>query len=315
MPPTPTPTQEPWPSLPLAEWAETYATLHLWTQIVGKVRLAQSPWINHAWHVTLYVTSRGLTTSPIPYGERTFQIDFDFIAHRVVIEASDGGTGGFALEPQSVAEFYARLMAELGKLGLHVDIYRLPNEVEDPIRFDQDELHRAYDAESANRFWRILVQADRVFKEFRARFLGKCSPVHFFWGAPDLAVTRFSGRRAPQHPGGVPHLPDWVTREAYSHEVSSCGFWPGGGPVPYAAFYSYAYPEPEGFAAEKVAPDAAFYSGDLHEFLLPYDAVRQAADPDAVLLEFLQSTYEAAAKLARWDREALERSGPVRGQR
>jgi hypothetical protein len=315
MPPTPAPSQEPWPSLPLEAWAETYATLHLWTQIVGKVRLAQSPWINHAWHVTLYVTARGLTTSPVPHGDRTFQIDFDFIAHRLVIEASDGGTGGFALEPQSVAEFYARLMAELGKLGLHVDIYRLPNEVEDPIRFDQDEVHRAYDAEFAHRFWRILVQADRVFKEFRARFVGKCSPVHFFWGAPDLAVTRFSGRRAPRHPGGVPHLPDWVTREAYSHEVSSCGFWPGGGPVPYAAFYSYAYPEPAGFAAETVLPGAAFYSGDLHEFLLPYDAVRQAADPDAVLLEFLQSTYEAAAKLADWDREALERSGPIRDQR
>jgi hypothetical protein len=315
MPPTPAPTQGPWPSLPLEDWAETYATLHLWTQIVGKVRLAQSPWINHAWHVTLYVTARGLTTSPVPYGDRTFQIDFDFIAQRVVIEASDGGTGGFALEPQSVAEFYARLMAELGKLELHVDIYRLPNEVEDPVRFDQDEVHRAYDAEHAHRFWRILVQADRVFKEFRARFVGKCSPVHFFWGAPDLAVTRFSGRRAPQHPGGVPHLPDWVTREAYSHEVSSCGFWPGGGPVPYAAFYSYAYPEPEGFAAERVRPDAAFYSGDLHEFLLPYDAVRQAEDPDALLLEFLQSTYEAAAKLARWDREALEWSGPIKARR
>ncbi len=315
MTPTPAPTQEPWPSLPLEDWAETYATLHLWTQIVGKVRLAQSPWINHAWHVTLYVTARGLTTSPVPHGDRTFQIDFDFIAQRVIVEASDGGVGGFALEPQSVAEFYARLMAELGKLGLHVDIYRLPNEVEDPIRFDQDEVHRAYDAEHAHRFWRILVQADRVFKEFRARFLGKCSPVHFFWGAPDLAVTRFSGRRAPQHPGGVPHLPDWVTREAYSHEVSSCGFWPGGGPVPYAAFYSYAYPEPEGFAAHTVRPDAAFYSGDLHEFLLPYDAVRQAENPDALLLEFLQSTYEAAAKLARWDRDALEWSGPIKAHR
>ncbi len=312
---TPAPTQEPWPSLPLEDWAETYATLHLWTQIVGKVRLAQSPWINHAWHVTLYVTARGLTTSPVPYGDRTFQIDFDFIAHRVILEASDGGAGGFALEPQSVAEFYARLMAELERLGLHVDVHRLPNEVADPIRFDQDEVHRAYDGEYANRFWRILVQADRVFKEFRARFLGKCSPVHFFWGAPDLAVTRFSGRRAPQHPGGVPHLPDWVTREAYSHEVSSCGFWPGGGPVPYAAFYSYAYPEPEGFAAETIRPDAAFYSGDLHEFLLPYDAVRQAECPDAVLLEFLQSTYEAAAKLARWDRGALEWSGPIKAHR
>ncbi|HEY4594679.1 MAG TPA: DUF5996 family protein, partial [Thermoanaerobaculia bacterium] len=233
---------EPWPSLPLEAWADTYATLHLWIQIAGKVRLSQSPWLNHTWHSTLYVTARGLTTSPIPHGLRTFQIDFDFLAHRLTVQSSDGGTGGFALEPQSVAAFYGRLMAELARLGLPVDIYRLPNEVPDPIRFDQDETHRSYDPEYANRFWRILVQADRVFKEFRARFIGKCSPVHFFWGAPDLAVTRFSGRRAPEHPGGVPGLPDWITRDAYSHEVSSCGFWPGGGPVPHAAFYSYAYP-------------------------------------------------------------------------
>jgi hypothetical protein len=297
---------EPWPSLPLEAWAETYATLHLWTQIVGKVRLAQSPWLNHSWHVPLYVTARGLTTSPIPHDSRSFQIDFDFVAHRLALQSSDGGTGGFALEPQSVATFYARLMAEMGKLGLPVDIYRRPNEVADPIRFDQDETHRAYDAEYANRFWRILVQADRVFKEFRARFIGKCSPVHFFWGAPDLAVTRFSGRRAPEHPGGVPNLPDWVAREAYSHEVSSCGFWPGGGSVPHAAFYSYVYPEPAGFPAEPIKPDAAFYSNDLHEFILPYDAVRQSESPDATLLEFLQSTYEAAANLAQWDRDSLE---------
>ena len=303
---------EPWPSLPLEAWAETYATLHLWTQIAGKVRLVQSPWLNHSWHVPLYVTARGLTTSPIPHGLRTFQIDFDFVTHRLVLQSSDGGDGGFPLEPQSVATFHARLMAELGKLGLPVDIYRQPSEVADPIRFDQDETHRAYDGEYANRFWRILVQADRIFKEFRARFIGKCSPVHFFWGAPDLAVTRFSGRRAPEHPGGVPGLPDWVTREAYSHEVSSCGFWPGGGPVPYAAFYSYAYPEPAGFAAAPVKPDAAFYSNDLHEFLLPYDAVRQSASPDGMLLDFLQSTYEAAADLARWDRGSLERDGDPR---
>ncbi len=303
---------EPWPSLPLEAWAETYATLHLWTQIVGKVRLVQSPWLNHSWHVPLYVTARGLTTSPIPHDTRAFQIDFDFVAHRLVLQSSDGGSGGFALEPQSVATFYARLMAEMGKLGLHVDIYRRPNEVADPIRFDQDETHRAYDAEYANRFWRILVQADRVFKEFRARFIGKCSPVHFFWGAPDLAVTRFSGRRAPEHPGGVPNLPDWVAREAYSHEVSSCGFWPGGGPIPHAAFYSYVYPEPAGFPAEPIKPAAAFYSNDLHEFILPYDAVRQAESPDATLLDFLQSTYEAAANLAKWDRGSLERDGDPR---
>jgi hypothetical protein len=300
---------EPWPDLPLEAWAETYATLHLWTQIAGKVRLVQSPWLNHSWHVPLYVTARGLTTSPIPHGLRSFQIDFDFVTHRLVLYASDGGAGGFALEPQSVATFYARLMAEMAKLGLPVDIYRLPSEVADPIRFDQDEVHRAYDPEYANRFWRILVQADRIFKEFRARFIGKCSPVHFFWGAPDLAVTRFSGRRAPQHPGGVPGLPDWVTREAYSHEVSSCGFWPGGGPVSGPAFYSYAYPEPAGFPAAPVKPDAAFYSNDLHEFLLPYDAVRKSASPDGMVLDFLQSTYEAAANLAGWDRGSLERTG------
>ena len=298
---------EPWPSLPLEAWAETCATLHLWTQIVGKVRLAQSPWVNHAWHVTLYVTARGLTTSPIPHGVRTFQIDFDFVSHQLILQSSDGGTGGFALEPQSVAKFYARLMEELERLGLHVDIYRQPNEVEDPIRFDQDETHRAYDPEYAHRFWRILVQADRVFKEFRARFIGKCSPVHFFWGAPDLAVTRFSGRTAPEHPGGIPNLPDWVTREAYSHEVSSCGFWSGGGAIPYPAFYSYAYPEPAGFSTAPVKPGAAFYSPDLGEFILPYDVVRQSESPDSALLDFLQSTYEAAANLAHWDRGSLER--------
>jgi hypothetical protein len=214
----------------------------------------------------------------------------------------------FASQPQSVATFYARLMDEMGKLDLHVDINRIPNEVADPIPFDKDETHRAYDPEYANRFWRILVQADRIFKDFRARFVGKCSPVHFFWGAPDLAVTRFSGRRAPKHPGGVPHLPDWVAREAYSDEVSSCGFWPGGGPIPYAAFYSYAYPEPPNFAASAVQPSGAFYSNDLHEFILPYDIVRQSESPDATLLQFLQNTYAAAADLAKWDRSSLERA-------
>ncbi|HEX4963617.1 MAG TPA: DUF5996 family protein [Thermoanaerobaculia bacterium] len=304
---TTAPPLETWPSLPLEDWAETYATLHLWTQIVGKVRLSQSPWLNHSWHVTLYVTACGLTTSPIPYGDMTFQVDFDFVSHQLVVRTSDGRTGGFALEPQSVATFYKRLMAEMEKLGLHVDVYPRPNEVADPIRFDQDEAHRAYDREYAHRFWQILVQADRVFKEFRTRFIGKCSPVQFFWGGPDLAVTRFSGRRAPEHPGGIPNLPDWVTREAYSHEVSSCGFWPGGGPIPYAAFYSYAYPEPAGFSAAPVKPDAAFYSADLHEFILPYDAVRQSESPDDTLLDFLQSTYEAVANLAEWDRSSLER--------
>jgi len=303
--------EETWPSLPFESWSDTYATLHMWTQIIGKIRLVQSPWVNHSWHVTLYVTSTGLTTSPIPYGARTFQIEFDFINHHLAIRASDGRTGTFPLEPQSVAEFYRRVMEEMERLELHVNIHKKPNEVPEPIRFDQDEYHRAYDREYANRFWRILVQADRVLKEFRARFIGKCSPVHLFWGALDLAVTRFSGRRAPRHPGGIPNLPDWVTRDAYSHEVSSCGFWAGGGAIPYAAFYSYAYPEPAGFSGASVRPDATFYSADFREFILPYDVVRQAEDPDRTLLDFLQTTYEAAANLANWDRVSLERGdGP-----
>jgi hypothetical protein len=296
-----------WPALPLEAWSDTCATLHRFTQIAGKIRLAQSPWINHSWHVTLYVTARGLTTSPIAHGTRSFQIDFDFVAHQVVLQSSDGRVSSFPLEAQSVAAFHARLLEELAALDLPVTIHGSPNEVADPIPFDQDELHSSYDREYANRFWRVLVQADRVFKSFRARFQGKCSPVHFFWGAPDLAVTRFSGRPAPEHPGGIPNLPDRVTREAYSHEVSSCGFWPGGGGVPYAAFYSYAYPEPPGFAQAVVRPDAARYDTTLREFLLPYDAVRQSSSPDDTLLEFLQSTYDAAADLAHWDRAALER--------
>ncbi|HVP29354.1 MAG TPA: DUF5996 family protein [Myxococcota bacterium] len=296
-----------WPSLPLEAWSDTCATLHRWTQIVGKVQLVQRPWVNHSWHATLHVTARGLSTAPVPYGTRIFQIAFDFIAHRLDVQSSDGTTGGFALEPQSVATFHARLVEELSRLGLHVTIRKRPNEVADPIPFDRDEMHRSYDREYARRFWQALVQADRVFEVFRARFIGKCSPVHFFWGAPDLAVTRFSGRRAPEHPGGIPNLPDWVTREAYSHEVSSCGFWPGGAPIPHPAFYSYAYPEPTGFASAPVRPSDAFYSTDLREFILPYDVVRQAASPDDVLLDFLQTTYEAAANLAAWDRRSLER--------
>jgi hypothetical protein len=296
-----------WPELPLEGWKDTFETLHMWTQIVGKVRLRLSPWINHSWHTTLYVTASGLTTSPIPYQGRTFDIALDFLRHRVVLTASDGATAGFALEPQSVAAFYRRVMDALATLGVQVRIVRKPNEVPDPIPFDQDEVHRSYDGAAAQRFWRILVQAERVFTRFRAGFVGKCSPVHLFWGAADLAVTRFSGRRAPEHPGGIPNLPDWVTREAYSHEVSSCGFWPGGGVVTYPAFYSYAYPAPPGFAGAPVRPAGAFYSTDLGEFLLPYDVVRTAEDPDATLLEFLQSTYEAAADLAQWDRQALER--------
>jgi hypothetical protein len=295
-----------WPSLPLASWSETYATSHMWAQVVGKIRLVKTPQINHSWHTVLYVTARGLTTSPIPDGTRTFQIEFDFVSHQLILQTSDGRSGAFALEPQSVATFYRRLMEEMEKLDLHVSIHKKPNEVPVAILFDQDESHRAYDRDYANRFWRILVQADRIFKEFRGRFIGKCSPVHLFWGGLDLAVTRFSGRRAPEHPGGIPNLPDRITREAYSHEVSSCGFWPGGGAIPYAAFYSYAYPEPAGFSQASIKPDAAFYSADFREFILPYDVVRQAESPDDTLLEFLQTTYEAAANLSHWDRGSLE---------
>jgi hypothetical protein len=298
---------EAWPSLPLEAWSDTLATLHLWTQIVGKVRLVQTPWTNHSWHVTLYVTPRGLTTSPIPHANGSFSIDFDFCDDRLVIRTSGGDTGGFRLEPQSVATFYRRLMSELAKLGVDVRIDPWPNEIADPIRFDRDETHHSYDAEYVHRFWRILVETERVLKTFRARFIGKCSPIHFFWGAADLAVTRFSGRTAPEHPGGAPHLPDWVTREAYSHEVSSCGFWAGGGPVPYPVFYSYAYPEPPGFAVAPVLPKAASYNTDLREFILPYEAVRLAPNPDDALLTFAQTTYEAAANLGKWDRGALER--------
>jgi hypothetical protein len=300
-------TEAVWPDLPLGEWADTYATLHMWLQIVGKIRLRQCPWVNHSWNATFYVTSSGLSTSPIPADTRTFQIDFDFLRHRLHIQASDGRMAEFPLEPQPVAEFYRRLAGEMKALDLPFRIHSKPNEVPEPIRFDEDETHRAYDSECANRFWRVLVQADRVLKEFRGRFIGKCSPVHLFWGALDLAVTRFSGRRAPTHPGGIPNLPDAVTREAYSHEVSSCGFWPGGGAISYPAFYSYAYPEPAGFSQAMVRPAAAFYSPDLREFVLPYDAVRDAKNPDSTLLEFLQTTYEAAATLGSWDRQSLER--------
>lgn len=299
--------EETWPSLPLEAWGDTCATLHLWFQIIGKIRLVQTPWLNHSWHVPLYVTATGLTTSALPHDDRAFQIDFDFIHHRLILQSSDGMARGFALEPQSVATFYRRLMAEMKRLGFDVKINPKACEIPDAIHLDQDETHHSYDPEYANRFWRILLQADRVFRIFRARFIGKCSPVHFFWGAPDLAVTRFSGRRAPLHPGGIPNLPDRVTQEAYSHEVCSCGFWPGGGPVPHAAFYSYAYPQPPGFAAARVKPDAAFYSRELGEFILAYDVIRQAESPDAVLLDFLQATYEAAADLGKWDRDSLER--------
>ena len=301
-----------WPALPLEAWADTFATLHMWAQIVGKIRLRQSAPVNHGWHSTFYVTARGFTTSPIPHGWRTFQLDFDFIEHALLVRESQGKVARITLEPQTTAAFYRRVMETLGAMGIDVRIHGKPNEVMDAIPFARDEVHRSYDAEYANRFWRVLVQSDRVFKQFRSRFIGKCSPVHLFWGALDLAVTRFSGRRAPQHPGGIPNLPDDVTREAYSHEVSSCGFWPGtsGGPVPYPAYYAYAYPEPNGCDQAPVVPSQAFYSSELREFILPYEAVRTATNPDETLLEFLQSTYEAAANLAAWDRAGLEQETP-----
>jgi hypothetical protein len=294
--------------LPTAAWRETYATLHLWTQIIGKIRLVRTPWLNHSWHIALYVTARGLTTSPIPRqgGAGTFQIDLDFIDHALRISTSDGATREFALAGHSVASFYAGVMAMLAELGIHVAIDEMPNELPEPIRFSQDTRHAGYDRDAVRRFFQILTNADRVFKQFRTGFLGKASPVHFFWGSFDLAVTRFSGRRAPRHPGGVPHLSDEVACEAYSHEVSSAGFWPGSGAIDYPAFYSYAYPEPPGFRTAAVRPDAAFFSEALGEFILPYDAVRNAAQPDQALLDFLQSSYEAAADAAKWDRDALE---------
>ena len=296
-----------WPALPLAAWEKTAATLHMWTQIVGKIRLACAPWMNHSWSVTLYLTARGVTTSPMPHGRHCFEVDFDFVVHRLIIRKSDGTERIIELRPMAVADFYEQLMTALEEMELKVKIAAIPNEVEDATPFAQDRKHAAYDAEYANRFWRVLLQSDRVFKEFRARFIGKCSPVHFFWGSFDLAVTRFSGRAAPPHPGGVPHLPNAVAREAYSHEVSSCGFWPGSAALPEPVFYSYAYPAPEGFAEATVRPVEAAWNAAMREFILPYEAVRTADQPDRVLLEFLQSTYEAAANLARWDRAGLER--------
>jgi uncharacterized protein YbjT (DUF2867 family) len=303
---SPVPDAGSWPSLPYEAWKSTCRTLHLWTQVVGKVRFSQGPWINHSWGVTLYVTARGLTTSPMPDGVRTFQIDFDFINHALSIVTSDGRQTGFPLRPRSVADFYRNLVHELKTLGIRPEFSPMPNEVPYPTRFDLDESNNTYDAEHAHRYWRALVRVDSVFKKFRARFTGKCSPVHFFWGTRDLSVTRFSGRPAPVHPGGVPYLPDWVSRDAYTHELSSCGFLPGGGPIPYPAFYSYAYPEPGGFANANVAPEQAYYLHDLHQFVLPYDAVRLSPAPEDTLLEFLQSAYEASADLAKWDRPLLE---------
>ena len=294
-----------WPILNYADWRDTAATLHLWTQIAGKVRLALSPWLNHGWHVPLYVNARGLGTSPIHAGRRVFEIDFDLVDHRLIMRTPDAYDRGFDLEPMSVATFYRRFMIELRAAEIDVTINVLPNEFPDPIPFPEDEVHHSYDASSASAFRQVLVQADRTFRLFRTSFLGKASPVQFFWGSFDLTVTRFSGRSAPAHPGGIPGLPDAVTREAYSHEVSSAGFWPGNAQHPHAAFFSYAYPTPTGFAQAKIEPGGAIWSTQLGEWLLPYDTVRAAADPEATLLSFLQSTYRAAADLADWDR-ALE---------
>lgn len=293
------------PALPFDSWKDTLATLHMWAQIVGKVRLKLCPLVNHWWNVPFYVTARGMITSAMPYQQRDIEVEFDFIEHKLAIKTSDGGVATMALAPQSVAEFYNKFMAALGELGVSVRIWTMPCEIPNPIPFEQDNTHAAYDAEAVHKFWRMLVWVDQVFKEFRAGFQGKASPVHFFWGSFDLAVTRFSGRTAPERPDA-----DSITREAYSHEVSSAGFWPGGGDIKGPAFYSYAAPEPPGFAEQRVRPQAAFYHPQMKEFLLMYDDVRAAASPKAALMEFLQGTYDAAADLGKWDRKALER--PVR---
>jgi hypothetical protein len=298
-----------WPRLTLGEWESTYATLHRWLQIAGKTRLALAPMQNHWWQTTLYVTARGLTTSPIPYGDRVFEVDFDFLDHLVAVRTSKGETRGIPLEPHSVADFYTRYMAMMSALEIDVDISPIPSELEDKTPFADDETHASYDPDAAQRCWRILAQTDRVLKDFRGRFIGKSSPSHFWWGAFDLACTRFSGRSAPRHPGGIPNLPDYVTFEAYSHECISAGWWPGnvGGPIAAPAFYAYSYPVPAGCDVAPVRPEGAYYHPDLREWILPYEVVRSAPDPDHTLLEFLQSTYDAAADLAKWDRASLER--------
>ena len=298
---------EAWPALPFSEWRETAATLHMWTQIVGKIRLTLSPWLNHSWHVTLYVTPRGMTTGTIPYGQRSFSIGFDFIDHVLSIKSSDGDVRTLPLKSQDTADFYDAVMTTLEGMQLPVSIDTRPNEVEPAIPFPEDRVHRVYDAGAANRFWRVLFQIDRVFNEFRSRFDGKSSPVHFFWGSFDLAVTRFSGRTAPDHPGGLPNLPLWVAQEAYSQEVSSAGFWPGGEAFPEPIFYSYAYPTPDGFDGADIAPADAYWSKDLGEYVLPLDAVRESEDPGKALLAFLQTTFDAAAKYANWNLDTYRR--------
>jgi hypothetical protein len=294
--------KENWPALPLADWKDTQATLHMWTQIVGKIRLSKTPLINHWWNSTLYLSARGLTTSAIPDGKNVFEIEFDFIDHKLNIRNSDGVLKSIPLSSRSVADFYAELITILKSLNISVSIQAKPDEVPDPIPFAQDFVHKTYDAEHANRFWKILVQVHNVFLQFRSKFVGKCSPVHFFWGSFDLAVTRFSGRRAPERPNA-----DGITRQAYSHECSSAGFWPGSGAITSPAFYAYTAPAPEGLDREPVRPDAAFYNKEMSEHFMMYDDIRTAASPETAILEFLQSTYEAGAKLANWDRKALER--------
>jgi hypothetical protein len=291
-----------WPSLPLEEWKDTCATLHMWTQVVGKIRLAQTPLVNHWWNVPLYVSARGLTTTAMPHGDRFFEMEVDFAEPELVTKSSDGEIAVIRLEPKSVATFYAETMNMLRELGLQVQIWTMPVEIQDPIPFDQDEQHASYDPEYAGRFWEVLRASDKVMQEFRSRFIGKSSPVHFFWGSFDLAVTRFSGRPAPARPDA-----DLITREAYSHEVISHGWWPGQGPLGKPAFYSYTAPAPEGLKAAALRPDKAFWSNELSEFLLYYDDVRTAVNPNEALMEFLESTYEAGANLAKWDRASLER--------
>lgn len=298
-----------WPALPLAEWEDTRATLHLWSQIVGKVRLALAPMVNHWWQVPLYVSARGLTTSAMPSAAGAVELTFDFQKHVLRIETSGGASRTIALRPRTVADFHQEVLAALRDLGVPVSISRFPSEIEHAIPFAEDQTHASYDGDSARLFWRVLIEVDRVLHEFRGRFIGKCSPVHFWWGSFDIAVTRFSGRGAPPHPGGIPNLPDWVTREAYSHECMSVGWWPGGGAVTEPAFYAYAYPEPAGCPTATISPAAAYYHGEMREWILPYEAVRTAADPDAELLSFFQSAYDTVARLGNWD-AALERSKP-----
>jgi hypothetical protein len=299
---------EVWPALPESAWSDTASTLQLWLQVVGKIRLALMPHLNHSWQVTLYPAIRGLTTAPMPYGSRLLQIDFDFVEHLLVVETNDGARLAFALHPMAVASFYQRVMNSLDALGMPVRIWTTPCEIANPIRFDKDEEHHSYDPEFAQRFWQVVLQTTRVFTTFRARFRGKVSPIHLFWGAMDLACTRFSGRSAPEHPS-MPGLSDRVVRDAYSHEVSSCGFWPGALGVE-AMFYSYAYPEPPGYREYSIAPAVGSFDANFGEFVLPYEDMRRSADPDGALLLFLQSTYEAAANCAHWDRQALEVSAP-----